>query len=288
MNAYSVKTLLGSERTLIKEFDSIPALECQISELSILDTQADNKQTILGEKEVVKKSNQTTLEDKEAFISKVIHRDFDRNLVIRFIHACPSQKDLSTATGISTSTISKLKNPVQYGPLEQSARLLWAWVNSKEITVVKEKLHISLNSLEAMTNSLSLIDLSNCNIVYSELGKSVHAKSGFLKEVRLVKDVVECLHSMKGTFTRVNLSNNLLSDEGLSVLAAELKEHEDLEEIYLCNNKISDKGLERSLKQLLLLPHLKILDISQNYGPSTKTLQVLCEGSKEIEVKIKY
>ncbi len=288
LNVYSVKTLFGSERTCLKELESINTLGCLVSGLSIIDTQADSNQTIFEEKEVLKKSNLTTFEDKQAFVKKVVQAHFDRNLVIRFIQACPSQKDLATATGLSTSTISKLKNPAQYGQLELSAKLLWSWVSSKEIEVLKEKLMLSNTLLEAMADSLSMINLANCNIVYAELGKSVQAQSGFIKDVRLVKDVVECLHSMKGTFTKLDLSNNLLSDEGLSAVAAELKEHTDLVEINLCNNKISDKGLQSYLKWLLLLPHLKMLDISQNFGPSDETLNVLCEDSKELKAKIKY
>lgn len=244
-------------------------------------------QLSIGKQKVVTRS---ILEDKEAFILIIMQKDYDRDLVTRFIEACPSQKNLATATCLSTSTISKLKNPETYGILEPSAKQLWLWVRSKNMLALTKELQLTSQNIKAMANALSLINLSNRNIVYDKLGKSMCSGSGFITQEGLcvVKDVIKYLCRMKGTFTKVNLSGNHLSDEGLIVLVDELKQHEDLEEVHVRNNKISDEGL-KYLKNLFLLPHLRLLDFSQNYGPSTETLSDMCLGAPEgIKEKIKY
>ena len=87
---------------------------------------------------------------------------------------------------------------------------------------------------------------------------------------------------MKGTFTRIDLSNNLLSDEGLLVLVSELKDHTDLTEINIGKNKISDIGLLEA-KELMDLPNLKTLYLFGNYGPSEKTIDKLVSSDSREE-----
>ncbi len=247
-------------------------LEPQVSLISLLPLSQEN-------------SIDRTLQE---FLKKFLAKEYDRNLVTRFIEACPSQTDLATSTGLSTGTISKLKDPTEYGLLEPSSQQVWRFIHSQDLVTLKQKLHLTDTSLTTLATFLTTINLANHNIMYKELGENVNGSSGFVKNVFLVKEVVNYLHRMKGTFLKLNLSNNILSDEGLLELTQELKDHQDLEEVYLSNNNISDKGLQRCLKELLLLPRLKTLDISKNFGPSEETFTLVCGDSEGMRAKIKY
>ncbi len=257
----------------------------QLSELSIHDKKA-------GE---IKVGFQSELESRKIFLTTLMQKKYHRDLVTRFIKAWQStQKKLAHAVEIDSSTIAKLKNPQEYGQLEPSAKLTWQWIQKQTVETLQKEFQLTDTNIKSMVNSLGFIDLSNCNIVYDKLGESIYENSSFFygKGPRLIKDVVTYLHSQKNTFFKVNLSDNHLSDEGLQVLVDELKSHEFLEEIYLGNTKISDEGL-KCLKELLSLPSLKILDISKNYGPTEKTLEILCAADSEeitelLKKKIKY
>ncbi|MBA3752032.1 hypothetical protein H0X06_04525 [Candidatus Dependentiae bacterium] len=257
----------------------------QLSGLSIHDKKAVE----------IKEGFQSELERRKIFLTTFMHKNYDRDLVTRFIKAWQStQKKLAHAVEIDSSTIAKLKNPQEYGQLEPSAKLTWQWIQKQTVETLQKEFQLSDHTIKSMINSLGFIDLSNCNIVYDKLGESIYENSSFLygKGPRLVKDVVTYLHRQKNSFFKVNLSHNHLSDEGLQVVVHELKNHEFLEEIYLCDNKISDEGL-KCLKELLSLSSLKILDISKNYGPTEKILEIVCGGDSEeigelLKKKIKY
>jgi Leucine-rich repeat (LRR) protein len=174
--------------------------------------------------------------------------------------------------------LSKLKKPEVYGPLSPTATALWSWLRSNGIVGLERTLSLSAEQVVAINGSLELIDLSGQNIVYDALGDDIHSEARSLADSvglpQLIRDIVGYLKRMKGTFTRINLSNNLLCDEGLSVLVSELKDHGDLEEIDLRDNGISDIGL-RKAQDLMKLPKLRSLYLSENYGPSEETLAAL-------------
>src|SRR3546814_9629550 len=83
-----------------------------------------------------------------------------------------------------------------------------------------------------------------------------------------------CSSDLRGTFTHLNLANNLISDEGVEVLINELKTHELLEELNLSDNKISNKGLADLSILVKELRKLRCLNISKNYGPSQEILEI--------------
>jgi len=242
-------------------------------EVSALDSKFHHF-SIEGEHEKMESKNDKV--ENYKFIYDVMQKKYDRDLVTRFIKASPSQEKLARETGISTATISKLKAPEKYGALEPSARRFWQWIKSKNIEALKRDLNLTERNIIDMASSLSLIDLSNYDIVYNELGEDICHASKSLENGKphLVREVVSYLHRMKGTFKKLDLSYNIISDEGLLLLINELKEHDTLEEINLTKNKISDKGLQY-LGDLLILNRLKKIDISQNYGPSDETIKIL-------------
>ena len=121
-------------------------------------------------------------------------------------------------------------------------------------------------------NRQEKIDLSWGDIVYDELGRSIRSEDRARSTgPHLISDVISYLESTRGTFRQLDLSNNILSDEGISPLVKELQHHKDLEELNLSNNMISNSGL-LCLKPLLELDNLVLLDISENYGPSDEVL----------------
>lgn len=111
------------------------------------------------------------------------------------------------------------------------------------------------------------INLAGRGIVYNELADRQY---GSLR----IDDVIELLHKKKDTFTHLNLSNNILSDEAMGSLVTELKNHLFLEEIDLSHNLITEYGFQQ-LKPLLLLPNLRVLKIRKNYGPCDQTIEKL-------------
>ena len=212
------------------------------------------------------------LSPEEHFIQEIIRQDYDRDLVTRFIHACPSQKNLSYSTEISEGTLSKLKSPEVYGKLEPSAQRLWSWLQSKGIEGLKNELKLKDKAIKGMARSLSLLDLSNSAIVYDELGEDLRSEGNLGRSrFHVVSEVVNYLNHMKGTFRALNLAHNLLADEGLKMIVEELRGHDLLEDINIRDNKISDVGL----RSLLALKHLKKIDISKNFGPGDETCKLL-------------
>ncbi|MBM3632372.1 MAG: hypothetical protein FJX03_01500 [Alphaproteobacteria bacterium] len=217
------------------------------------------------------------LSHEESLIRTVIGKDYDRELVIRFIRACPSQDVLAQASSISASTISKLKNPQIYGMLEPSARRLWAWVQSKGIFGLEQELDLTEKRIKSMFRSLSFLDLSNRAIVFDKLGSDIRSENNLgNSSPRITSEVASYLNRMRGTFISLTLENNLLSDDGLLVVVNELANHVLLEEINIRSNKISDNGL-RCLINLFHLEHLRKINIGKNFGPGELTLQYLRE-----------
>lgn len=223
-------------------------------------------------------------ENKDA-IQRFISNVYDRNLVTRFMNACPKTSRLAAAIGRTPSTLSKLKKPEMYGDLRPSAEAVWSWLQSNGIEGLISSLGLSEEELRAMRDSLELIDLSDHNIVYDELGDDIYSEApsgeGNESAPTLIGDVVKSLNKMKGTFTRINLSKNLLSDEGVLVLVEELKNHSDLKEIDVRENMISDLGLRKTRELLMHLSNLSTLYLSGNYGPSEETITYLVSWAPE-------
>ena len=239
----------------------VASLSIRVSRIALHESQDDHKPT--------------TLSKEETFLQDFITKEYDRDFVTRFIKASPSQDILAQSMGITSGTISKLKNPQTYGPLEPSARRLWSWLQSKDIVAIKKELQLTDKQIKAMVNSLSLLDLSKSAIVYDELGTEMRSTYGRGdSSPRLASEVASYLHRMKGTFTSLNLADNLLSDEGVRVIARELQDHDLLEEINIRSNKIGEVGLSYLLP-LLKLERLKKVNIAENVGPGERTLQQL-------------
>ena len=218
---------------------------------------------------------QRKLSPEESLIQTVISKEYDRELLIRFIRACPSQDILAQASSISASTISKLKNPQIYGMLEPSARRLWTWVQSKGIFGLEQELVLTEKRIKSMFKSLSFLDLSNRAIVFDKLGSDIRSENNLgNSSPRITSEVASYLNRMRGTFTSLTLENNLLSDDGLLVVVNELANHASLQEVNIRSNKISDFGL-RCLINLFHLEHLTKINIGNNFGPGDLTLQYL-------------
>lgn len=73
---------------------------------------------------------------------------------------------------------------------------------------------------------------------------------------------------------QINLSYNLICDEGLEILIPILQKQNNLETIDLSNNSISDVGL-REIKKLSCIETLQKIIIKGNYGPSQETLEYI-------------
>lgn len=212
------------------------------------------------------------LSTEEEFIQTFIKTKYDRELVTRFICACPHQKKLSEVSGISSATISKLKTPKTYGMLEPSAKRFWEWLQSHDIATLKNELELKDKNIKSIATSLRSLNLSSSNIVYNDLGEEIRSESRLDNtRPRLISDVIIFLQNMRGTFTHLNLANNLLSDEGVNVLVKELENHPLLEEINLSRNMISDAGLKALIPLVHGLKHLIKLNITKNYGPGEET-----------------
>ncbi len=219
-------------------------------------------------------------------LQSFFEHEYNRGLVTRFVNACPKVIKLAEVIGRTPATVSKLKKPEVYGPLTPTAEALWTWLRSNGVVGLVRALSLSEEQIAAINESLKLIDLSGQNIVYDELGDDIRSEtsslSGEVAVPQLISKVIIYLRGMKDTFIRINLSNNLLSDEGLVTLVSELREHQNLEEIDLRENRISDVGL-RKVQDLMRLPKLKCLCISENYGPSEDTITDLVSWATATE-----
>jgi hypothetical protein len=228
----------------------------------------------------------TTLSSEEQQLQSFLEKEYTRALLTRFINVCPNTTKLAPLIGRTPPTISKLKKPEVYGELNPTAKILWEWLQSNGVKGLEKELELSLDDIRGMIRSLEYLDLSSQNIVYDDLGDDISsdAASSDSNPSRpyCIRDVVSYLKKIKGTFKKINLSRNILSDEGLLVLVSELKDHDELEEIDLRENMISDIGL-RNAKDLLKLPKLRVLYLSGNYGPSEETITELISWAKEEE-----
>ncbi len=72
----------------------------------------------------------------------------------------------------------------------------------------------------------------------------------------------------------IDISNNFLGNKGLLVLVDELVKHNELEELNIGNNMISDIGL-RCLKNLKQCENIKKITIGKNFGISDEILHEL-------------
>ena len=214
-------------------------------------------------------------------IQHFITQPYDRELVTRFVNACPRVNKLSEKIGRSTSTLSQLKKPEKYGELAPSAKLLWGWLQKHGVLGLQTALDLSEKEIKHFKNQLDLLEFSTCNIIYDSLDDAIRPTED--SPLR-VSDLVSYLKRMKGAFTKINLANNLLSDEGFAMLVAELKEHDSLEEIDLRENSISDIGL-RQAQDLIKLPHLRCIYFSGNYGPSEETMKLLVDWAPKDQRK---
>lgn len=234
----------------------------------------------------VKEINAPSLSNEEQQLQLFFNKGYTRALVTRFINVCPNTGKLAPLIGRTPPTISKLKKPEVYGELNPTAKILWGWLQSNGIKGLEKELELSPDDIREMIRSLEYLDLSNQNIVYDDLGDDISsdATSSDSNPSRpyCIRDVVSYLKKIKGTFKKINLSRNILSDEGLLVLVNELKDHDELEEIDLRENMISDIGL-RNAKDLVKLPKLRVLHLSGNYGPSEETITELISWAKEEE-----
>lgn len=132
----------------------------------------------------------------------------------------------------------------------------------------KEPIHIAKELWYKLLEENSIIDYSSCCIVYDELYEDTKTEKNYSIKI---SNIVEKLQKIK--ITKINISDNILSDEGLIVLVNELVKHYELLEVNISNNHISDVGL-RYLKKLSLIGNIKII-IKNNYGPSKETLDEL-------------
>lgn len=211
------------------------------------------------------------------FIHEFINQRYERDLVTRFLNACPSALKLAQVIGKAPSTITKLKKPEVYGPLTPSAEALWGWLQSNDVSGLIKTLDLTEEDLKTLDNELQCLNLSSRGIAYDDLGDDIHSDDSSLSSDGspwLVRDLISYLERLRGTFTRIDLSNNLISDERLVTLVPELARHKNLEEINLGENKISDLGM-RVEQDLLKLPKLKWIDFSGNYGSTEETMSHL-------------
>jgi hypothetical protein len=128
----------------------------------------------------------------------------------------------------------------------------------------KEPKYIAEELWNKIIDANSIIDFSNKCIVYDKLNENGLTISNIINRINRLK------------IKKMNISNNLLSDEGLQVLVDELVKHNELEELDVSNNMISDIGL-RCLKKLSFCKNIKKIIIEGNYGPSEETLYELKE-----------
>lgn len=256
------------------------------SEQDISDLEKTIKEISLADKEEVQQ-----LKEAEEFITLILSKNYDRDLVTRFIKSFPSSKkakstnykqnDLASLTGTPPSPLSKLKSPELYGTLDPAARKFWKSLQGKNFQELENPLKLGKEDIKSIFESLKIIDLSNKNIVYDELGKEYYSKSHpNTFGPRPLKDMIQSLERMKGTFTKLDLSNNNVSNEGLKSLVNTLENYDKLEELNLSRNNINDSGF-KLLIPLFKLPNFKRLNVSGNFGPKEETLSFLEENIPE-------
>ncbi len=127
------------------------------------------------------------------------------------------------------------------------------------------------------------LNLSNQSIVYDQLvdrvsenitdfGLSIQQKS---------KPLSSYASKIKGSHKNINLSNNLLSDQGITALADILKDHDRLEYLSIANNNAGGEAIRTLLLAILPLEKLKLVDIRGNFGASQVCIKRLQTQIKE-------
>ncbi len=116
----------------------------------------DSKAQVQPSTEKGKEANPKSKESSSTIIQHFINKEYDRDLVTKFIEACPcTQERLVDCTGISRGTISKLKSPQTYGPLNPSAQRFWRWLQLHTVDSLKKELGLSNQDVERMAQNLS-------------------------------------------------------------------------------------------------------------------------------------
>jgi Ran GTPase-activating protein (RanGAP) involved in mRNA processing and transport len=127
------------------------------------------------------------------------------------------------------------------------------------------------------TNDSSLtLDYGKGCISYDDLALSLKDKQSnrfWNNHIISVSSVINDLE-MNKNYNKIQLNNNIISDEGLNHLVKYLKNYNNLQILDVSDNLISDIGLQ-CLVELLDLPNLKKIIIKDNYGPSQETLSIL-------------
>lgn len=124
-----------------------------------------------------------------------------------------------------------------------------------------EKEKISKEDFIKFCEKLKTLDLSGSCVSYFDEKSMSHT----IKNIEENCDLI---------YNYINLSYNLICDEGLEILIPILQKQKNLEIINFSNNSISDIGL-RQLKKLSCIETLKQIIIKENYGPSEETLEYI-------------
>jgi len=217
-----------------------------------------------------------------SFIDSVLRLAPNDVLILRMIKAFPCPDQLSYLTGISATTLKMIEDGgTTKIPLYLTiCAVLWSRLQNLGAEGIKKELRPT--KFGYLVKSLRKIDYSERNIIYDDLayddGKRIYPSS------ILVSEIVAMLRKAKGSFTRLNLCDNLISDEGIKVLVEELKTHSLLEKLELRNVDASDYGL-RELLPLFSLPKFSILDVVDNHGPGTVTKKLFAESNPKVDVR---
>lgn len=222
------------------------------------------------------------LDDRYAIFKS---RGYLRPLVTRFLVSFPgTQKDLAAECDVSQGTISKLKTPHKYTPMNTSAEKVWVVVE-KGLVFLRETFDLDEEITREMVTNLLTIDLSGANIVSDDIKEDDPSTPG-----KLLSSVVEELRIMSGTFTTLKLSNNFLTDDGIDGLIEFLTTQPQLECFECQSSGLGDKGIKKFidlLKRDGALPKLIILDLSGNYGPSAEIRDPIDDLAEELREKLK-
>lgn len=158
--------------------------------------------------------------ESRQFVADFIAKPYTVQLVKRFVDA--AQELAMTLTGIDKIQFYKLLQPEVYGPT--TGRMFWKTLQDR----AEELSHVDDFQIRSIAADLDHLDLSGRSIVYDYLAEETDDMP--------VSKLVEQLSGQRNTFSSLDLSDNMLSHEGIDALLPELVHHTRLTWLNISHN----------------------------------------------------
>lgn len=121
--------------------------------------------------------------------------------------------------------------------------------------------------------SYNYLDCSNKMIVYDSLLNEINDNNIKLSITRRLQPLLLYIEELNNKILKLDISHNILLDEGLYLLAQTLQNNSKLIFLSVAYNEVSSQGIYNFLIKIFTFPNIPYIDIRGNFGSNLRCIK---------------